>query len=70
LTKEIVETGPVFTDKNGNTWLPVNISFTAISQINKIILGDVVDENDKNAVAKRTQIQEDCLRLFDLFRLQ
>jgi len=68
LTKEINQTGPVFTDKDRNKWMPVNISFTAVSQINKIILGDIVDKDDKKAVAKREQIREDCLELFDLFR--
>jgi len=70
LTKEIVETGPAFTDKHGDRWLPVKISFTAVSQINKIVLGDIVDKDDKKAVARREQIHEDCLELFDLFNLQ
>ena len=68
LTKEINQTGPVFTDKERKKWMPVNISFTAVSQINKIVLGDIVDKDDFKALAKRRQIEEDCQELFDLFR--
>jgi hypothetical protein len=64
---EIKPTGQVFVDDNNKKWLPVNISFDAVSQINKIVLGDTVDKDDSKAVAKRNQIHEDCLKLMDLF---
>jgi hypothetical protein len=68
LTKEIIKTGEVFTDREGKKWMPVNISFIAVSQINKILLGDNVDKDDFKALAKRRDVQEDCLELFDLFK--
>lgn len=67
MTVEINKTGEIFKDKDGKLWLPVNISFDAISQINKIVLGDNVDKDDYKAVAKRKQIHEDILELFDVF---
>jgi hypothetical protein len=67
MTVEINPIGQVFTDSEGKKWLPVNISFDAISQINKIVLGDNVDEDDSKAVAIRKQIHEDAIELFTLF---
>jgi hypothetical protein len=45
----------------------VNMSFDAVSQINKIVLGDTVDEDDSAAVALRKQIHDDALELMQLF---
>jgi hypothetical protein len=67
LTVEIKPTGEVFTDSENKKWLPVNISFDAISQINKIVIGDHVDDDDSVAVAKRKQIHDDAIELFQLF---
>ena len=64
---EIIPTDKSFSDNEGKKWLPVNISFDAISQINKIVLGDHPDQDDSKAVAKRNQVHEDVLELIKLF---
>ena len=68
MTVEINPTGQVFTDNDGKKWLPVNMSFDAISQVNKIVIGDHVDPDDSEALAKRNQIHEDVLELIELFK--
>ena len=67
MTIEINPTGQVFTDSENKKWLPVNISFDAVSQINKIVLGDQVDPDDSVALALRNQIHEDTIEIFELF---
>jgi hypothetical protein len=64
---EIVPTGELFKDKAGKLWLPVNISFEALRQINKIVLDDKVDKDDYKEWAKRKQVHEDILELQQLF---
>ena len=68
MTKEINIDGSIIIDSDGKKWLPVVISNKALSQINKIILGDKVDEDDKDAVELRKQVHEDCLELFKEFK--
>ena len=67
MTTEINPTGQVFTDSEGKKWLAVNMSFDAISQINKIVLGDKVDEDDAVATEKRKRIHDDAIELMQLF---
>jgi hypothetical protein len=64
---EIKPTGQIFTDSEGKKWLPVNLSFDALSQINKIVMGDHADDGDPIAIAKRNQVHEDVLELIELF---
>ena len=69
MAKEIIKipTEPLVIDKDKKKWLPVLISNEALSQINKITLGDIVDEDDRKAKALRKQVHEDCLELFKEF---
>lgn len=67
MVKEIISNGSVFTDKNNKKWIPVIISFSALGQINKIVLGDKLDEGDKDKVRLREQVHKDCLELMQEF---
>jgi hypothetical protein len=67
MAEEIIKDGEIITDKDGKKWLPVLITNKALSQINKIILGDQIDEDDKRQKELRKQVHEDCLRLFKEF---
>ena len=69
MTVEIKPNGVVFKDKDGKAWLPVVVSFEALRQINKIVLGDKVDKDNFEQLAKRRQIHEDVLELMDLLRV-
>lgn len=70
MAKEIITipTEPLVIDKDGKKWLPVLISNEALSQLNKIVLGDEVDPDDKKALELRKQVHEDCLELFKEFK--
>ena len=67
MTVEIIKDGPVFGDKNGKKWIPVIISQDAVGQLNKIVLGDKVDQGDKDKVRLREQVHKDCLELLEEF---
>jgi len=67
MTELLNATGKIRTAEDGKKWLPVDISFEALRQINKVVLGDVVDSDDKKAVASRRQIHDDILELMELF---
>jgi hypothetical protein len=67
MTEEIIKDGEIIIDTDGKKWLPVLITNKALSQINKIILGDQIDEDDKRQKELRKQVHEDCLRLFKEF---
>ena len=66
MTEEIIKNGEIKTIGK-RRYLPVLISNEALSQINKIVLGDKVDADNIKQVALRTQVHEDCLRLFKEF---
>lgn len=66
MVEEILKNGEIQTKFN-KRYLPVLISNEALSQINKIVLGDKVDADNTKQVALRTQVHEDCLRLFKEF---
>lgn len=66
MAEEIVKNGEIEI-RYSKRYLPVLISNEALSQINKIILGDKVDADNTKQVALRTQVHEDCLRLFKEF---
>jgi hypothetical protein len=67
MAEEIIKDGEIIIDTDGKKWLPVLITNKALSQINKIILGDQIDEDDKRQKELRKQVHEDCLRLFKEF---
>jgi len=69
MTKEIIKNGEIITDKKNKNkkWLPVLISNEALSQINKIVLGDKGDPDDFEKRALRMDIHDDCLELFKEF---
>ncbi len=50
-------------DENGKKFIMVKMSFKALSQLNKIILGDNVDKDDEKAVELREQVHKDCLEI-------
>jgi hypothetical protein len=64
--REIIKDGEIQTIRK-KRYIPVLISNEALSQINKIVLGDKVDVDDTKQTALRNQIHEDCLRLFKEF---
>ena len=68
MTVEINPTGEAFTDGDGKKWLPVLMSFDALSEINKIVLGDKVVKDDSKAIAKRKRVHEDALELMKLLK--
>ncbi len=67
MTEEIIDHGIPPYEKDGKIWIDVRITNAALSQINKIILGDKVDQDNTKQVALRNQVHEDCLRLFKRF---
>ena len=67
MVEEIIKAAEELVTKNNKKYLLVLISNEALSQINKIILGDKVDEDNKKQVDLRNQVHEDCLRLFKEF---
>ena len=67
MEEEIISKNEPLVKIDGKEYLSVLISNQALSQINKIILGDKVDEDNKNQVKLRKQVHEDCLRLFKEF---
>ena len=66
MVEEIVLDGGLI-NRNGKKYIRVLISNEALSQINKIVLGDKVDQDDEKQVNLRKQVHEDCLRLFKQF---
>ena len=66
MTEEIILDGEIV-NRNGKKYIQVLISNQALSQINKIVLGDKVDPDDRKQTALRNQVHEDCLRLFKEF---
>lgn len=66
MVEEIILDGGII-NRNGKKYIAVLISNEALSQINKIILGDKVDVDNTKQVALRNQVHEDCLRLFKAF---
>ena len=64
---EIKQIEGIITDENGKKWIPVIISQDAVGQLNKIVLGDKVDQGDKDKVRLREQVHKDCLELLDKF---
>ena len=67
MVQEIIGLGE-FETREGKVYLRVLVSNEALSQINKIVLGDKPDPDDPKQVALRKQVHEDCLRLFDEFK--
>ena len=66
MTEEIISRGE-FVNKGNKTYLVVEITNEALSQINKIILGDQIDEDDTGQLALREQVHQDCLKIFKEF---
>ena len=64
--QEIIKRGEV-QGMHGKKWINVDISFAALGQINKIMLGDKLDEGDKDKVQLREQVHKDCLELMEEF---
>ena len=66
MAEEIILDG-VIVNRNGKKYIQALISNEALSQINKIVLGDKVDQDDQKQINLRNQVHEDCLRLFKAF---
>jgi hypothetical protein len=65
MTVEINQVGEV--EREGKKWLVVEMSFDAISGINKIAVDDKPDENSK-ADKLMKQVHKDCLELIKAFK--